>query len=263
MTAKEILFHDEARAKILRGATILADAVRGTLGPKARTVLLERSYGAPTVINSGVAVAREIELPDPFENLGAQMVREVAAKTSEVAGDGTTTATLLAHATVREGMKYVAAGMNPMDLKRGIDQAVAALVDALKKLAKPCASRTEIANVASISANNDRAIGELLADAMDKVGKEGVITVEEAPACERGSTSWKACASTAASCPPTSSTSPTSSARSSRTRSSSSTTRRSPRSRISCRYWRRWSRRASRCSSSPRRSRAKRSRRWW
>jgi chaperonin GroEL len=179
MTAKEILFHDEARAKILRGATILADAVRGTLGPKARTVLLERSYGAPTVINSGVAVAKEIELPDPFENLGAQMVREVAAKTSEVAGDGTTTATLLAHATVREGMKYVAAGMNPMDLKRGIDQAVAALVDALKKLAKPCASRTEIANVASISANNDRAIGELLADAMDKVGKEGVITVED------------------------------------------------------------------------------------
>jgi chaperonin GroEL len=179
MSAKQILFGDEARAKILRGATILADAVRGTLGPKARTVILERAYGAPTVINSGVAVAREIELPDPFENLGAQMVREVAAKTSEVAGDGTTTATLLAHATVREGMKYVAAGMNPMDLKRGIDQAVATLVEALKGLAKPCATRTEIANVASISANNDRAIGELLADAMDKVGKEGVITVED------------------------------------------------------------------------------------
>jgi len=179
MSAKQILFGDEARAKILRGATVLTDAVRGTLGPKARTVILERSYGAPTVINSGVAVAREIELPDPFENLGAQMVREVAAKTSEVAGDGTTTATLLAHATVREGMKFVAAGMNPMDLKRGIDQAVATLVEALKKLAKPCANRTEIANVASISANNDRAIGELLADAMDKVGKEGVITVED------------------------------------------------------------------------------------
>jgi len=179
MSSKQILFGDEARAKILRGATILADAVRGTLGPKARTVILERAYGAPTVINSGVAVAREIELPDPFENLGAQMVREVAAKTSEVAGDGTTTATLLAHATVREGMKYVAAGMNPMDLKRGIDQAVATLVEALKGLAKPCATRTEIANVASISANNDRAIGELLADAMDKVGKEGVITVED------------------------------------------------------------------------------------
>jgi chaperonin GroEL len=179
VTAKEILFSEAARAKILRGATILADAVRGTLGPKARTVVLERSFGAPTVINSGVAVAKEIELPDPFENLGAQMVREVAAKTSEVAGDGTTTATLLAHATVREGMKYVAAGMNPMDLKRGIDLAVAALVEALKKLAKPSASRTEIANVAAISANNDRAIGELIAEAMDKVGKEGVITVED------------------------------------------------------------------------------------
>jgi chaperonin GroEL len=179
MAAKQILFGDEARAKIFRGATVLADAVRGTLGPKARTVLLERSYGAPTVINSGVAVAKEIELPDPFENLGAQMVREVAAKTSEVAGDGTTTATLLAHAIVREGMKYVAAGMNPMDLKRGVDKAVAALTAALTRLAKPCAARTEIAHVASISANNDRTIGELVADAMDKVGKEGVITVED------------------------------------------------------------------------------------
>jgi chaperonin GroEL len=179
MAAKRILFHDEAREKMLRGATVLADAVRGTLGPKARTVVLDRAYGAPIVINSGVVVAREIELADPFENLGARMVREVAAKTSEVAGDGTTTATLLAHATVREGMKYVAAGMNPMDLKRGIDRAVAALVAALKKLAKPCATRTEIANVASISANNDRTIGELVAEAMDKVGKEGVITVED------------------------------------------------------------------------------------
>ena len=179
MTAKRILFHDEARAKIVQGAAVLADAVRGTLGPKARTVMLERAYGPPAVINSGVAVAKEIELPDPFENLGAQMVREVAAKTSEVAGDGTTTATLLADATIREGMKYVAAGMNPMDLKRGIDKAVTALVEALKKLAKPCETRTEIAHVASISANNDRAIGELVADAMDKVGKEGVVTVED------------------------------------------------------------------------------------
>jgi chaperonin GroEL len=179
MTAKQILFHDAAREKMLRGATVLADAVRGTLGPKARTVVLDRAYGAPIVINSGVAVAKEIELADPFENLGARMVREVAAKTSEVAGDGTTTATLLAHATVREGMKYVAAGMNPMDLKRGIDRAVVAVVEALKKLAKPCGTRTEIANVASISANNDRAIGELVAEAMDKVGKEGVITVED------------------------------------------------------------------------------------
>jgi len=179
MAAKQILFGDAARAKLVEGATVLADAVRGTLGPKARTVVLERSYGAPTVINSGVAVAREIELPDPFANLGAQMVREVAAKTSEVAGDGTTTATLLAHAIVREGMKYVAAGMNPMDLKRGVDKAVAALTEALKRQAKPCETRTDIAHVATISANNDRAIGDLVADAMDKVGKEGVITVED------------------------------------------------------------------------------------
>jgi chaperonin GroEL len=180
MTAKQILFGEAARAQILKGATVLADAVRGTLGPRARTVVLERSFGAPTVINSGVAVAKEIELADPFENMGAQMVREVAAKTSEVAGDGTTTATLLAYGIVREGMKFVAAGMNPMDLKRGIERAVGALVDELKRLAKPCATRTEIAQVASISANNDAAIGELIANAMEKVGKEGVITVEDA-----------------------------------------------------------------------------------
>jgi chaperonin GroEL len=179
MTAKQILFHDEARAKILKGATVLADALRGTLGPRARTVILERAYGAPTVINSGVAVAKEIELEDPFENMGAQMVREVASKTSDVAGDGTTTATLLAYGIIREGMKFVAAGMNPMDLKRGIERAVAGIVDELKKLAKPCATRTEIAQVAAISANNDSTIGELIANAMEKVGKEGVITVED------------------------------------------------------------------------------------
>jgi len=179
MTAKQILFHDEARAKILKGASILADALRGTLGPRARTVILERAYGAPTVINSGVAVAKEIELADPFENMGAQMVREVASKTSEVAGDGTTTATLLAYGIIREGMKFVAAGMNPMDLKRGIERAVAGVVDELKKLAKPCTTRTEIAQVAAISANNDSTIGELIANAMEKVGKEGVITVED------------------------------------------------------------------------------------
>jgi chaperonin GroEL len=180
MTAKQLVFDEAARARILKGATLLTDAVRGTLGPRARTVVLERAYGAPIVINSGVAVAKEIELADPFENMGAQMVREVAAKTSEVAGDGTTTATLLAYGIVREGMKFVAAGMNPMDLKRGIERAVAALVDELKRLAKPCATRTEIAQVAAISANNDAAIGELVANAMEKVGKEGVITVEDA-----------------------------------------------------------------------------------
>jgi chaperonin GroEL len=179
MPAKQLQFHDEARAKLVKGITTLADAIKVTLGPRARTVVLERAYGAPTVINSGVAVAKEIELPDPFENMGAQMAREVAAKTSEVAGDGTTTAALLATAIVREGMKYVAAGMNPMDLKRGIEKAVDAIVAELKRLAKPCSTRTEIAQVASISANNDPTIGEIVADAMDKVGKEGVITVED------------------------------------------------------------------------------------
>ena len=179
MAAKQILFGDQVRAKLLKGIGTLADAVRVTLGPKARTVVLERSYGAPQIINSGVAVAKEIELEDPFENMGAQMAREVAAKTSEVAGDGTTTATLLAAGIVVEGMKYVTAGMNPMDLKRGIDLAVDAVVEELKKLARPCATRTEIAQVASISANNDAAIGAMVAEAMEKVGKEGVITVED------------------------------------------------------------------------------------
>ncbi|HYL90741.1 MAG TPA: chaperonin GroEL [Burkholderiales bacterium] len=179
MTAKEVLFGEPAHARLLRGMNILADAVRVTLGPKARTVVLERSYGAPTVINSGVAVAKEVELEDHFENMGAQMVREVAAKTSEVAGDGTTTATLLAAAIVNEGMKYVVAGMNPMDLKRGIDRAVEALAARLKELARPCGSHKEIAQVAAISANNDPSIGDMIARAMDKVGREGVITVED------------------------------------------------------------------------------------
>src|SRR5690606_29077057 len=150
-----------------------------TLGPKARTVVIERSFGAPLIINSGVIVAKEIELPDHLENLGAQIVREVASKTSDVAGDGTSTATVLAHAIVVEGMKYVVAGMNPMDLKRGIDLAVEGIIDRLKALARPCTTRTEIAQVASISANSDRSIGELVADAMEKVGKDGTITAEE------------------------------------------------------------------------------------
>lgn len=179
MAAKQILFHDQAREKIVSGVTVLADAVKTTLGPRARTVVLERKFGAPTVINSGVAVAKQIELADPFENMGAQMVKEVAAKTSEVAGDGTTTAILLAAAIIREGMKYVAAGINPMDLKRGADKAVSAIADALKGLAKPCTTRLEIAQVASISANNDASIGEFVAEAMERVGREGVITVED------------------------------------------------------------------------------------
>jgi chaperonin GroEL len=180
MTAKQLLFHDHAHAKMLAGMSTLAEAVRVTLGPKSRTVMLERGFGAPTIINSGVIVAREIELEDAFENMGVQMLREVASKTSDVAGDGTTTAMLLAHGIVTEGLKHVAAGMNPMDLKRGIDRAVDAVVGELKRLARPCATRTEIAQVATISANSDREIGELIAKAMEKVGKEGVITVEEA-----------------------------------------------------------------------------------
>jgi chaperonin GroEL len=179
MPAKQLLFGNTAHARLVKGMNVLADAVRVTLGPKARTVVLERSWGAPIVINSGVIVAKEIELADPFENMGAQMVREVASKTSEVAGDGTTTATLLAAAIVTEGMKYVAAGMNPMDLKRGIDQAVEAVVEELKRMAKPCATRIEIAQVGAVSANNDASIGEMIAEAMGKVGREGVITVED------------------------------------------------------------------------------------
>jgi chaperonin GroEL len=179
MAAKEVKFHDSARNKIVAGVNVLADAVKVTLGPKGRNVVLERSYGAPTVTKDGVSVAKEIELKDKFENMGAQMVKEVASKTSDVAGDGTTTATVLAQAIVQEGMKFVAAGMNPMDLKRGIDQAVTATVDELRKLSKPCTTNKEIAQVGAISANADEAIGKIIADAMDKVGKEGVITVED------------------------------------------------------------------------------------
>ncbi|NBU58981.1 MAG: chaperonin GroEL [Betaproteobacteria bacterium] len=179
MAAKEVKFHDHARERMVRGVNILADAVKVTLGPKGRNVVLERSFGAPTITKDGVSVAKEIELKDKFENMGAQMVKEVASKTSDVAGDGTTTATVLAQSIVQEGMKYVAAGMNPMDLKRGIDKAVEALTAELKTVSKPCTTSKEIAQVGSISANSDEAIGQIIADAMDKVGKEGVITVED------------------------------------------------------------------------------------
>jgi chaperonin GroEL len=179
MAAKDVRFSRDARERILKGVDILADAVKVTLGPKGRNVVIERSYGAPTITKDGVTVAKEIELEDRFENMGAQMVKEVASKTSDVAGDGTTTATLLAAGIVFEGMKSVAAGMNPMDLKRGIDTCVTAVVEQLKKLAKPCNSSTEIAQVATISANSDPVIGEIVANAMEKVGKEGVITVED------------------------------------------------------------------------------------
>jgi chaperonin GroEL len=179
MAAKEVRFHDAARNRIVAGVNILADAVKVTLGPKGRNVVLEKSWGAPTVTKDGVSVAKEIELKDKFENMGAQMVKEVASKTSDVAGDGTTTATVLAQSIVQEGMKYVAAGMNPMDLKRGIDKAVEAVVADLKKQSKPCSTSKEIAQVGSISANADENVGKIIADAMDKVGKEGVITVED------------------------------------------------------------------------------------
>ncbi|PMC17383.1 chaperonin GroEL [Oligella urethralis] len=184
MAAKQVFFGDDARSRIVRGVNILADAVKTTLGPKGRNVVLERSFGAPTVTKDGVSVAKEIELKDRFENIGAQLVKEVASKTSDSAGDGTTTATVLAQAIVQEGIKYVAAGINPMDLKRGIDKAVAVAVEELKQLSKPCTTSKEIAQVGSISANSDTSIGEIIANAMDKVGKEGVITVEDGKSLE-------------------------------------------------------------------------------
>lgn len=179
MNTKIIKFHSDARSRIVAGVNILADAVKITLGPKGRLVLLDRSYGPPTVINSGVIVAKEIELKDRFENMGARMMREVASRTSEMAGDGTTTATVLAQAIVQEGMKFVAADMNPMDLKRGIDKAVEVLVAQLKAISLPCAASKEITQVATISANGDQVIGAIIANAMEKVGKDGVITVED------------------------------------------------------------------------------------
>ena len=184
MAAKQVQFGDDARARVVRGVNVLANAVKVTLGPKGRNVVLERSFGAPTVTKDGVSVAKEIELKDKFENLGAQLVKEVASKTSDNAGDGTTTATVLAQAIVHEGQKYVTAGLNPMDLKRGIDKAVAAAIEELKKISKPCSSSKEIAQVGSISANSDSSIGQIIADAMEKVGKEGVITVEDGKSLE-------------------------------------------------------------------------------
>ncbi len=179
MSAKEVVFGESARARMLRGVNVLADAVKVTLGPKGRNVVLDKSFGAPTVTKDGVSVAKEVELKDKLENMGAQMVKEVASKTSDIAGDGTTTATVLAQAMVREGMKAVAAGMNPMDLKRGIDKAVTIAISDLKDLSRPCADHKEIAQVGTVSANADTDIGNIIAEAMEKVGKEGVITVEE------------------------------------------------------------------------------------
>ncbi len=179
MAAKQVLFGDDARVRMVRGINTLANAVKVTLGPKGRNVVLERTFGGPLVTKDGVTVAKEIDLKDKFENMGAQMVREVASKTNDNAGDGTTTATVLAQAIVDEGMKYVAAGMNPMDLKRGIDKAVAAAIEELKKISKPTTTTKEVAQVGAISANSDQEIGDIIAQAMDKVGKEGVITIED------------------------------------------------------------------------------------
>jgi len=178
--AKQLQFDQEARAAILKGVNVLTDAVKATLGPKGRNVMIDKKFGAPTITKDGVTVAKEVELKDPYENMGAQLVREVASKTSDVAGDGTTTATVLAQAIYREGMKNVTAGANPMDLKRGIEKAVEAVVENLKKMSKPVADKKEISQVGSISANSDETIGKLIAEAVDKVGKDGVITVEEA-----------------------------------------------------------------------------------
>ena len=184
MAAKQILFGQEARDKLLRGVDAITRAVRVTLGPKGRNVLVEKSWGAPVVTKDGVTVAKEVELADRLENMGAQMVKEVASKTSDVAGDGTTTATVLAQAIFREGSKLVAAGHNPMDLKRGVDKAVAVVVEQLQKISKPTRDSAEIAQVGTVSANGDELIGKMIAEAMEKVGKEGVITVEEAQAMD-------------------------------------------------------------------------------
>src|SRR5579871_1136093 len=179
MAAKEVSFNDEARQRMFRGVNVLANAVKATLGPKGRNAIIEKSFGAPTITKDGVSVAKEIELQDKLENMGAQLVKEVASNTADEAGDGTTTATVLAQAIIREGLKAVAVGVNPMDVKRGIDKAVIAATEELKKLSKPCKDSKAIAQVGTISANSDESIGKTIADAMEKVGKEGVITVEE------------------------------------------------------------------------------------
>jgi chaperonin GroEL len=178
--AKQLQYSEQARASILQGVNKLANAVKATLGPKGRNAILDKKFGAPTITKDGVTVAKEIELSDGYENMGAQLVKEVASKTSDVAGDGTTTATVLAQAIYREGVRNITAGANPMEIKRGIDKAVEAAIEELKKISKPCQSKKEISQIGAISANNDHTIGDLIAEAMDKVGKDGVITVEEA-----------------------------------------------------------------------------------
>jgi chaperonin GroEL len=209
MAAKDVKFDTDARDRMLRGVNILADAVKVTLGPKGRNVVIDKSFGAPRITKDGVTVAKEIELADKFENMGAQMVKEVASRTNDEAGDGTTTATVLAQAIVKEGMKAVAAGMNPMDLKRGIDMATCQGRCRPSRPARPVKDSAEVAQVGTISANGEAEIGRQIAEAMQKVGNEGVITVEENKGLDGNRTSSKACSSTAATCRPTSSPTPT------------------------------------------------------
>ena len=235
MAAKDVRFSTDARDKMLHGVDILANAVRVTLGPKGRNVVLDKSYGAPRVTKDGVTVAKEIELEDKFENMGAQMLREVASKTSDIAGDGTTTATVLAQAIVKEGIKLVAAGMNPMDLKRGIDLAVDEVVKDIARQAKKVNSSEEIAQVGTVAANGEQAIGDMIAKAMQKVGNEGVITVEEAKSSKANSKWSRACSSTAAICPLISSPMPRRWWRSSRAPTFSSSRRNCPACRPYCR----------------------------
>jgi chaperonin GroEL len=258
MAAKDVKFSSEARDKMLRGVDVLANAVKVTLGPKGRNVVLDKSFGAPRITKDGVTVAKEIELEDKFENMGAQMVREVAQKTNDQAGDGTTTATVLAQAIVKEGAKAVAAGMNPMDLKRGIDIAVSAVVKDIERRAKKVGSSSEVAQVGTLAANGDSKVGKMIAEAMQKVGNEGVITVEEAKALDTEVEIVEACSSIAAICRPISSPTPRRWSPSSRTPSCCCMRRSSPAckpcfpsSRPSCRP-------ASRCSSSPRTWKARR-----
>src|SRR6266566_2260985 len=205
MAAKQLQFDENARHTLLRGIEKLAKAVKATLGPSGRNVILDKKFGSPTITKDGVTVAKEIELEDPYENMGAQLVREVASKTSDIAGDGTTTATVLAESIYKEGLRNVTAGANPTSLQRGIMKAVEAIVEELKKISKKVGDRTEIAQVATVSANWDKTIGEIIADAMDKVGKDGTITVEEAKSIETTLEVVEACSSTKVICRPTSS----------------------------------------------------------
>jgi chaperonin GroEL len=251
MSAKDVRFGEDARAKMIKGVNILADAVKVTLGPKGRNVVLDKAFGAPTVTKDGVSVAKEVELENKFENMGAQMVKEVASKTSDVAGDGTTTATVLAQAMLREGLKAVAAGMNPMDLKRGIDKAVIAAVENLQSQSTPCTDSSAIAQVGSISANSDTEVGEIIAEAMEKVGKEGVITVEDASGLANELDVVEGMQFDRGYLSP------------SRTPLSCCTTRRSATCVISCQCWSPSPSPASPCWSLPRTSKARRWQPWW